>query len=127
MSFFQGSNLFSGKLNKLRTMALGVVFVGIIIMYLGYAGYAGFLGGLFQGSGIFMSIMMVIGLLLTVSSFLLYFWVGMLSTRAVQVECPTCRKPTKMLGTTDDCMFCGQRLSFDPKYASHSQDSQPQS
>lgn len=117
MNFFSGSNLFSGKLNKLRTLALGVVFIGIIVMYIGYAGYAGFMGALLQGSTIFMTVLMMIGLILTISSFLLYFWVGMLSTRAVQVQCPTCDKVTKILGTSDDCMHCGQRLTLDPNQA----------
>ena len=50
-------------------------------------------------------------------SLIIYFWAGMLSTSAVQVDCPECGKLTKMLGKTDRCMFCHTILTMDPNKA----------
>src|SRR5699024_11587453 len=46
-------------------------------------------------------------------STVVYLWIGMLSTRAVQIVCPSCEKPTKMLGRVDACMHCKQPLTLD--------------
>ncbi|MFT9850561.1 DUF2614 family zinc ribbon-containing protein [Aneurinibacillus sp. REN35] len=106
--------LFSGKLNKLRTLALGMVFIGIIIMYIGYSAFAGFLGSWFAGSAIMMSIFLVFGFLCIMGSTVMYMWLGMVSTKATQVYCPSCNKVTKVVGLRDECMFCKQPLSLDP-------------
>jgi len=49
-----------------------------------------------------------------VASTLVYFWIGMLSTKALQVICPNCGKPTKILGRVDMCMYCREPLTVDP-------------
>lgn len=104
--------LFSNKLNKLRTLAWVVIFIGIAVMYLGL---------LFKVSMTLMALFMVLGFLIVLSSSAIYFWAGVLSMRAVQVVCPKCEKVTKLLGKTDQCMFCGQWLSLDPKYKKEGQ------
>lgn len=108
--------LFTGKLNKMRNYAMLTCFFGIGVMYIGYAGFAGFLGSLFQ-SQIFMSIFLGLGLLFIMGSCIFYMYIGMLSSKALQVECPKCKRVTKLIGKTDDCMYCKQTLSIDPKYA----------
>lgn len=97
--------LISGKLNKIRTFALLLIFVGIGVMYLGF---------------VFPKLMLfffLLGLLFTFASVGIYFWIGMLSTQAVKVKCPSCHKETKLLGKRDECMFCKAILSLDPKDA----------
>ncbi|HEY9582292.1 MAG TPA: DUF2614 family zinc ribbon-containing protein, partial [Savagea sp.] len=47
-------------------------------------------------------------------STVIYAWIGMLSTKAVQVVCPSCGKPTKMLGRADMCGHCREPLTLDP-------------
>ncbi|WP_349409511.1 YgzB family protein [Pseudalkalibacillus sp. SCS-8] len=96
---------YTSKINKIRTFALSLVFIGIIIMYLGLY---------FKASFLVMTIFMLIGFLATLSSAAVYIWIGMLSTKAVQVECPNCHKVTKVLGRVDACMFCKQPLTLDP-------------
>ncbi|WP_408009439.1 YgzB family protein [Pseudalkalibacillus sp. A8] len=96
---------YTSKINKIRTFALSLVFIGIIIMYLGLY---------FKASFTVMTIFMLIGFLATLSSAAVYIWIGMLSTKAVQVECPNCHKVTKVLGRVDACMFCKQPLTMDP-------------
>ncbi len=108
--------LFTGKLNKMRNYAMLTCFAGIGVMYIGYAGFAGFLGQLFQ-SYIFMSIFLALGLIFILGSAVFYMYIGMLSSKALQVECPKCKRVTKLIGQTDDCMYCRQTLSIDPKYA----------
>lgn len=96
---------YSSKINKIRTFALALIFVGFIVMY----------GGIyFRTSPIIMTIFMLIGLLFMIASTVVYFWIGMLSTKAVQVKCPSCGKPTKMLGRVDMCMHCREPLTLDP-------------
>jgi hypothetical protein len=106
--------LFSGKLNKLRTLALGMVFIGVIIMYIGYAAFAGFLGSWIANNPIIMAIFLVLGFLCVIGSTVMYMWLGMISTKATQVYCPSCGKITKVVGMRDECMFCKQQLSLDP-------------
>ena len=94
----------SSKINKIRTFALSLIFIGIIIMY----------GGVFfKNSPIIMTIFMVIGLLCIIVSTVVYFWIGMLSTTTVQVVCPNCQKVTKILGRVDMCMYCNEPLTLD--------------
>lgn len=97
--------LLASKLNKLRTIALALVFLGVLVMYLGF---------------IWPKVMIfffVLGIVVMFSSFGIYFWAGILTTQAAKVQCPKCGKVTKILGMTDQCMYCGTTLSLDPKYA----------
>lgn len=95
---------YKSKINKIRTFALSLIFIGIIIMY----------GGLlFKNSPIFMFLFMALGFLAIIASSVVYFLIGMLSTKAVQVVCPSCQKVTKMLGRVDICMYCNEPLTLD--------------
>lgn len=97
----------SNKINKLRTIALLLVFAGILIMYVGI---------FFKASFLVMTIIMLLGFVLIILSTMLFFWVGMMTTkRAVTVQCPTCGKYTKMLGRCDACMHCRESLTLDPQ------------
>ena len=60
--------LLASKLNKLRTIALGLVFLGIIVMYFGF---------LWPSCMVFF---FIFGLVVMLSSFGIYFWAGMLLT-----------------------------------------------
>lgn len=115
---------YSSKINKIRTFALSLIFVGFIVMYFGI---------FFREQEIVMTIFMLVGLLFIIASTAVYFWIGMLSTRAVQVTCPKCEKQTKILGRVDMCMYCREPLTldrnlegkeFDEKYNRKSLDSE---
>ncbi len=94
----------SSKINKIRTFALSLIFIGFIVMY----------GGIFfRNSPILMTIFMLLGLLFIIASTVVYFWIGMLSTKSVLVECPNCGKTTKVLGRVDMCMYCNEPLTLD--------------
>ncbi|MFA9559206.1 YgzB family protein [Evansella sp. AB-rgal1] len=95
---------YSNKINKIRTFALVLIFGGIIIMYLGL---------FFQRSPLFMTLFMILGFLSIIASTVIYFWIGMLSSKTVQVVCPNCGKYTKMLGRVDACMYCSEPLTLD--------------
>lgn len=95
---------YSSKINKIRTFALSLIFIGFIIMYAGI---------FFRSSPLVMTIFMVLGLLSIIASMVVYFWIGMLSTKAVQVVCPNCNKYTKILGRVDMCMYCKEPLTLD--------------
>ncbi|WP_416149051.1 YgzB family protein [Salipaludibacillus sp. HK11] len=95
---------FTNKINKIRTFALLLIFGGIIIMYLGL---------FFQTSPLLMTLFMLLGFLAIIASTVIYFWIGMLSSKAVQVLCPDCEKYTKMLGKVDACMYCDAPLTLD--------------
>lgn len=97
---------YSSKINKIRTFALSLVFLGFAVMYLGI---------FFKENPILMTIFMLLGLLSIIASTVVYFWIGMLSTRTIQVICPNCQKPTKILGRVDICMHCNEPLTLDPK------------
>lgn len=103
--------MFKGKLNRFRTYAMLLMFVGMIIMYISIT----------MSNPIVMSILMVLGFLIVIASAVGYFLIGMLTTRAVMIECPTCHKATKMLGKNDECMFCKQKLTLDPNNATASE------
>ncbi|MBM6616434.1 YgzB family protein [Bacillus suaedaesalsae] len=96
---------YSSKINKIRTFALSLIFIGFAVMYIGI---------FFRTNVWLISIFMVLGLLCIVASTAVYFWIGMLSTRTVQVVCPTCNKSTKILGRVDMCMHCNEPLTLDP-------------
>jgi len=96
---------YSSKINKIRSFALALIFAGFIVMY----------GGIFfRNSPVVMTIFMLFGLLFIIASTIVYFWIGMLSTRTVQVTCPNCGRHTKMLGRVDICMYCDEPLTLDP-------------
>ncbi len=95
---------FTNKINKIRTFALVLVFAGIIVMYLGL---------FFQTSPLFMTLFMLLGFLCIIASTVTYFWIGMISTKTVQVVCPNCEKQTKVLGRVDACMYCDEPLTLD--------------
>lgn len=92
------------KINKIRTFALLLVFIGFIIMYIGL---------LFKNHPLIMTIFMMLGLLSCIASAIIYFLIGMLSVKAVKVICPTCNRETKMLGRVDICMYCNEALTLD--------------
>nr|WP_205727416.1 YgzB family protein [Fictibacillus aquaticus] len=95
---------YTSKINKIRTFALSLVFIGIIIMYAGL---------FFKSSFLLMSLFMIVGFLAVIGSSGVYFWIGMISTQAVQVVCPNCGIVTKVLGRADACMSCNQPLTLD--------------
>ncbi|WP_040206485.1 YgzB family protein [Neobacillus jeddahensis] len=95
----------SSKINKIRTFALSLIFIGFVIMYIGI---------FFRTSPIIMTIFMLLGLISIIASTVVYFWIGMLSTKTIQVKCPGCGKMTKMLGRVDMCMYCREPLTLDP-------------
>ncbi|EKN63646.1 hypothetical protein BABA_24485 [Neobacillus bataviensis LMG 21833] len=97
---------YSSKINKIRTFALSLIFIGFIVMYVGIY---------FRTSPVIMTIFMLLGLIFIIASTAVYFWIGMLSTKTIQVKCPSCGKPTKMLGRVDMCMHCREPLTLDPK------------
>lgn len=91
------------KLNRLRNIALGLVFFGLVIMC----------GGIyFRTHQLIIGILFVIGALCCLISVVLYFYLGMISMRLPQVECPSCKRITKMMGTTDNCMYCKAPVSI---------------
>jgi hypothetical protein len=103
----------SSKINEFRLWGLLLTLLGMGLMIMGTAGIL--LWG--QNGKIFAAIFMVIGMISMLISVGIYFWAGMLSTSAVILQCPECGKTTKMLGTTDRCMFCKTMLTLDPANA----------
>ena len=103
----------SAKINAFRTWGLMLTMIGMGLMVLGTAGVVlwGQSGKWIAGIGL------VVGLITMIGSMGIYFWAGMLSTSAVQLQCPECGKLTKMLGTTDRCMFCKTILTRNPSLA----------
>ena len=97
--------MLSGKINKIRTFALALIFVSFLIMYLGFIWPN------------LMFLFFMLGLLSTLAGVAIYFWIGILSTHSVKVICPECEKETKILGKRDQCMYCKAILSMDPKDA----------
>lgn len=95
---------YSNKINKIRTFALSLIFIGFGVMYIGI---------LAKQIAWLMATLFLLGLLCIVFSTVVYFWIGLLSTRAVQIVCPACDKPTKILGRVDACMHCKQPLTLD--------------
>lgn len=103
----------TAKINAFRTWGLLLTMIGMGLMVLGTAGIV-FWG---QSGKIVAGIGLVLGLITMMGSLGIYFWAGMLSTSAVQLQCPECSKLTKMLGKTDRCMFCRTMLTLDPNVA----------
>ncbi|WP_068677628.1 YgzB family protein [Oceanobacillus sp. Castelsardo] len=96
--------VYSSKINKIRSFALILIFVGILFMYGGI---------LLKKVEWLMLILFALGVLAIVFSLVVYVWIGTLSLRSVPVVCPNCNKPTKMLGRVDACMHCKQPLTLD--------------
>lgn len=103
----------SSKISSFRLWGLLLTMAGMGMMILGTAGIV-FWG---HSGKIVAAIGLVIGLVAMLGSLAVYFWAGILSTSAVQLECPECHKLTKMLGKTDRCMFCRTILTLDPEQA----------
>jgi hypothetical protein len=96
--------VYSSKINKIRSFALILIFAGIGFMYIGL---------LVKKIDWLMALLFLIGVISIVLSTVVYFWIGMLSTKAIPIVCPSCDKPTKMLGRVDACMHCKQPLTLD--------------
>lgn len=92
------------KILRIRGYALALIFIGMGTMYLGV---------FFREYQWVFSIFLLIGLLPILLSFVIYFWVGLISTRAVTVQCPNCEKHTKILGHVDFCQHCKEPLTID--------------
>lgn len=100
------------KINVIRTIALALVFAGIIVTY----------GSFLTNSALISGIFMFLGLFMVLLSTVIYFWIGFISsTRAVYVSCPNCEKTTKVLGKIDNCTHCNQKLTLDKKLATDHQ------
>ncbi|MBA4601119.1 hypothetical protein H2C83_02015 [Thermoactinomyces sp. AMNI-1] len=95
--------LFSGKLNKIRAFAMFFIFAGMGVMYLVF---------LFKNLII---LFFSTGLILILTSVGIYFWAGIVSTHSISIQCPSCKKQTKILGKRDECMHCKAILSLEPK------------
>ncbi|WP_047984651.1 YgzB family protein [Ornithinibacillus californiensis] len=96
--------VYSSKINKIRSFALILIFAGIGFMYIGL---------LVKKIDWLMALLFLVGVISIVLSTVVYFWIGMLSTKAIPIVCPSCDKPTKMLGRVDACMHCKQPLTLD--------------
>lgn len=97
---------YKNKINRIRTIALSLVFLGVVIMYVGI---------FFRKYEIIMLIFMFLGVLAIIASTVIYAWIGSLSTRAAQIVCPNCGGQTKMLGRVDMCGHCREPLTLDPE------------
>lgn len=96
---------YKNKINRIRSFALSLIFIGVVIMYIGI---------FFRNNEIVMLSFMVLGVLAIIASTVVYAWIGSLSTRAVQIQCPSCGRHTKMLGRVDMCGHCREPLTLDP-------------
>lgn len=103
----------SAKINEFRLWGMVFTLVGMGIMVLGTGGIL-----LFGDVGkIIAAIFLVLGMIALFISVAIYFWAGMMSTSAKMLQCPECNRQTKMLGTTDRCMYCKTILTLDPNQA----------
>lgn len=107
----------SSKMNEFRLWGLVLMLAGMGFMIAGTAAIV----FKFPGSGIITGIGLVIGLITMMGSLAIYFWAGMLSTTAVQLQCPECGEYTKILGKTDRCIHCRTILTLDPAQARDAQ------
>lgn len=95
---------YKNKINRIRTFALALIFIGIVIMYVGIY---------FRNHPVVMVIFMLLGVVAIIGSTAVYGWIGLLSMKTVPVQCPNCGKHTKMLGRVDICMHCNEPLTMD--------------
>jgi hypothetical protein len=102
----------SSKVNEFRLWGLMMTMGGMLLMIIGLAGVVFDWGNVGR---IIAVIFMIIGMLSLLVSMGIYFWAGMLSTSSTVIDCPECGRRTKMLGTTDRCMFCKTMLTMDPQ------------
>lgn len=103
----------ASKITTLRTLGLLLMLAGLGIMVLGTGGIL-----LFGEAGkVVAGVFLVLGLIGCLASTAVYFYAGVLSTSAPVIDCPECGKRTKMLGTTDRCMYCHTILTWDPELA----------
>ncbi|MDS9473318.1 YgzB family protein [Sporosarcina pasteurii] len=96
---------YKNKINRIRSFALSLIFIGVVIMYAGI---------FFRKYEIIMLIFMALGVLCIVASTITYAWIGAISTRAAQVVCPECGGLTKIVGRVDMCGHCREPLTMDP-------------
>lgn len=96
---------YKNKINRIRTFALSLIFIGIVIMYIGI---------FFREQPAIMVTFMLLGVVAIIGSSGVYAWIGLLSMKTVPVECPNCGRHTKMLGRVDMCMHCREPLTMDP-------------
>jgi len=62
---------YKNKINKIRSFALALIFIGFIVMY----------GGIFfKNNPILVLIFMTLGVLCIIGSTVVYAWIGLLST-----------------------------------------------
>jgi len=101
----------TSKVNEFRLWGLLLTMGGMLLMIVGLAGIVFDWG---QIGRVIAIIFGIIGMISMLGSMIVYFAAGMLSTSAVVIDCPECGKQTKLLGTTDRCMFCKTILTLDP-------------
>lgn len=98
--------LHKNKINKIRSFALILIFVGLLVIY----------GGIFFRNSIILStIFMISGCFFILLSTVIYLWIGLLSTSSQQIICPSCNKNTKILGKKDMCMYCNEEIMIQKK------------
>ena len=83
---------YKNKINRIRSFALSLIFIGVIVMYIGL---------FFRKYEIIMLLFMVLGVLAILASVVVYAWIGTLSTRAIQIICPNCGKETTCVATVE--------------------------
>jgi len=111
MANIKGKLFRTSKVNEFRLWGLLLTMGGMLLMIVGLAGIVFDWG---QIGRVIAIIFGIIGMVSMLASMIVYFAAGMLSTSAVVIECPECKKQTKLLGTTDRCMFCRTILTLDP-------------
>lgn len=98
MDFFHGN-----KINRIRSFALILIFLGLILMYGGI---------LFKQLIIISMIFIILGCLSIILSTIIYLWIGLLSTQTQSITCSNCKRNTKILGSADLCMHCNQPITY---------------
>jgi hypothetical protein len=88
------------KLNRLRNLALILMFVSFLVMY------GSLYGRLAAATHFLLPVGLAVGSLILLVSVAIYFRLGVISMRLPQVRCPHCGRLTKMMGREDGCQFC---------------------
>ena len=96
---------YSSKINKIRTFALSLVFIGFFVMYIGI---------FFQGNMLVMTLFMLLGLLCIVGSTVVFFLLGMSYTKTVQGVLPNIGDQNKNNLGGVKFMYCNEPLTMDP-------------
>ncbi|MBL0386163.1 hypothetical protein JJB07_05795 [Tumebacillus sp. ITR2] len=89
------------RLNRLRTVALALIFLAFFIMYLGVF------------SSAILPYTLVIGTIMILVSVFIYFRVGAMSMKIPTLECPNCHRTTKVMGMEDGCMYCNAPIRIE--------------